>query len=102
MQRPRFARQQNGVFLREEEYYLSLLLSSLPAANFTAFEALIFIFSLVFGFTPRRALRLTTLKVPNPISWKLCPFRRAAAIESMTAATDFSAPALLVSLPRAF
>ena len=35
--------------------------SSFPTANFTAFDALILIFSPVFGFTPSRAFRFTTL-----------------------------------------
>ena len=43
-------------------------LKDLPVTNLTVFEALIFIFSPVFGLTPVRALRDATLKVPNPIS----------------------------------
>ena len=39
-------------------------LKDLPVTNLTVFEALIFIFSPVLGFTPVRALREATLKVP--------------------------------------
>src|SRR5688572_15447319 len=80
----------------------SLDFRSLPAPNLTFFEALILIFAPVFGFTPIRALRCTTLKVPKPTSCTGLPFFRPVLIALMTASTARSACALLVSLPRDF
>src|SRR4029434_7223688 len=54
--------------------YLSLDLRSLPAANLTFFEALIFSGCPVFGLMPMRALRFAILKVPNPTSCTGLPF----------------------------
>ena len=46
----------------------------MPALNFTLFEALILIFTPVFGLIPIRAFRLAILKVPKPTSCTGLPF----------------------------
>lgn len=75
-------------------------LKALPATNFTVLEALILMVSPVFGFTPLRALRVATLKVPNPMSWTFLVFLTPALMPSITAFTARSASALLD--PRVF
>src|SRR5215470_7790202 len=67
---------------REMEAY-NLALSSLPTTNLTVLDALILIFSPVLGFTPMRALRWATLKVPKPINCTVFSFFRPDLMPSI-------------------
>ena len=98
-EQPRSASRPNGV-VRVGEVVQSLLFKSFPAPNFTPLEALILMRSPVFGFTPSRALRLTTLKVPKPTSCMSLFFLRCDLIPSITALTARSASAFV--LPSSF
>ncbi len=76
--------------------------NAFPQTKRTVLDALILICAPVFGLIPRRALRLAILNVPKPMSWTFFFFLIPVLMPSITALTDFSAEALLTSLPRSF
>ena len=74
-----------GVFLK---IYQTAALKAAPGLNFTDLDALILIFSPVWGLTPVRAERFEIEKVPQPINWTDLSFFTPFLTLSKTASTE--------------